>query len=116
MPNIEVDDAFMGQVEKTLRQLGVDIAASPHGPLANFTVKAGGKNFLLGLAVTERVKSMTQAVDSTLTQLSSTATNRANQISLYRIVTDDAESLNDTSAQDFLRDAPNWVQANATTK
>jgi len=109
-PPIEIDDAFMGRVETTLRQLGEDIAASPDGPLANFTVKAGGPNFTLGLAIAERVKSMTSEVDKTLTLLSTTSQNRAGQISMYRVMTDDAETLNDTSAQDFLHDVPNWGQ------
>jgi hypothetical protein len=109
-PPIEIDDAFMGQVETKLRQLGIDMVASPWGPLANYVVKSGGPNFALGLAISERVKSVTQGVDATLNVLATTSQNRAGQISLYRVMTDDAETLNDTSAEDFLHDVPNWGQ------
>lgn len=111
---IEVDDTFLNRVRGITNQLSSDIVSSPQGTLSALVVKAGTERFPLGTTIVGQVAQVSTALSTLLTGLGTTAGTRAAQIALFLASTDDTESLNNQSAQDFLHTVPGWSQTGGT--
>jgi hypothetical protein len=112
---IKVDEAFLRNAMNILQQqIADEIVTSPHGQLDSVKVLAG-YGIPAGESLEGMVTSQGTAVNKILQDLANLATSRANQLSQFLTMTNDAEKMNNMSAADFAKDLPGWVPGGKTS-
>ncbi|GGM63405.1 hypothetical protein ACFFX1_14195 [Dactylosporangium sucinum] len=109
------DDAYFGRAVNINLTVAEEVTVSPQGDIQTITLKPGHTRFSLGTQVQTAVATVGVNLHAKLTDIGSTANNRAAQANLFATVTDDAENMNDIRAQEFLGDAPAWNTSSSTT-
>ncbi|MFG2042304.1 hypothetical protein [Dactylosporangium sp. NPDC048998] len=105
---ITVDEAFLDNAAKINDTIAQDVVNSPKGDIKTIVLKPGHNNFTLGNNVNAAVAKTGADLDARLTEIRETASLRSTQLKMFIAVTNDTESLNDLTAQDFLTKTPSW--------
>ncbi|MET7424483.1 hypothetical protein [Dactylosporangium sp. NPDC005555] len=111
---ITVDDAFLNRASNANQLISEQVTNSPQGDIATITLKSGHSSFSLSAPVQTAVAGVGAALNTRLGEIRTTALNRSTQLTMYAAISDDAEDLNNVSAQSFLTNIPAWNTSPST--
>ncbi|MET7394110.1 hypothetical protein ABZS66_11505 [Dactylosporangium sp. NPDC005572] len=105
---IEVDDAFIDNIANVNFHLAAEAPGAAKGEIDNLIIKSGHANFAPGQNLASVIRADGSTVKQRLGELGALAGTRYQDLKTFLLITDDAESLNDMTVDEFRSTVPSF--------
>jgi len=105
---IHIDEGFLWDVVKANETVYNQAPVASNGTIEDMVLHAGHQNFASGQRLAQAIRQNGAGVKARLTEIGTTAGNRAQQLRSFIGMTDNVEDLNDMTAQEFMSSIDTW--------